>query len=108
MEFIILIYLHHISRKCNFMLPVLYIPEKKKVILNNNLNFTQGRKRAVRIERRFLENPELLGESNIILETGDIDVVGLILQFLSEKNVLGGELDYSAHYVKEIKKKEVD
>jgi hypothetical protein len=108
MEYVILIYLHHIFRQYNFLLPVLFIPEEKKVILNKHLALIRGRKRIVSIERKFLEAPELIEESDIILGTGDLDVVGLILQFLSEKHVQGGELDYSVHYIREIKKKGVD
>ena len=108
MKYVILIYLHHISRHCNFMLPVLFIPNEKKVILNKRLALIRGRKRVVKIERQFLEVPELIEESKVVLKTGDLDVVELILQFLSEKNVQGGELDYSVHYIKEIKKKGVD
>lgn len=108
MEYVILIYLHHIFRHYNFMLPVLFIPDEKKVILNKNLALIRGRKRIVSIERKFLEAQELIEESDLVLKTGDLDVVGLILQFLSEKNVQGGELDYSVHYIKEIKKKGVD
>lgn len=105
MEYVILIYLHHISRHRNFMLPVLFIPDEKKVILNKYLASIRGRKRIIKIERKFLEAPELIEESDVVLKTGDIDVVGLILQFLSEKNVQGGELDYSVHYIEEIKRK---
>ena len=111
MEYVILIYLHHISRHYNFMLPVLFIPDEKKAILNKHLALIRGRKRIVKIERQFLEAPKLIEESEVVLKTGDINVdliVGLILQFLSVKNVQGGELDYSVHYIKEIKKKEVD
>lgn len=111
MEYVILIYLHHISRQYNFMLPVLFIPAEKKAILNKHLALIQGRKRIVKIERQFLEAPELIEESDIVYRTGNVDVdhiVWLILQFLSEKNVQGGELDYSVHYIKEIKKKRVD
>ena len=108
MEYVILIYLHHISRHYNFMLPVLFIPDEKKVILNKHLALIRGRKRVVGIEKKYLEAPELIEGSNVVLKTGDLDVVGLILQFLSEKNVQGGELDYSVHYIKEIKKKGVD
>ena len=108
MEYVILIYLHHIVRHYNFMLPVLFIPGEKKVILNKHLSLIQGRKRIVRIERKFLEAPELIEESDLVLKTDDLDVIGLILQFLSEKNVQGGELDYSVHYIREIKKKGVD
>jgi len=108
MEYVILIYLHHISRQYNFMLPILFIPDEKKVILNKYLALIRGRKRIVKIERKFLEAPELIEESNIVYKTGNVDVdhvVGLILQFLSEKNVQGGELDYSVHYIKEIKRR---
>lgn len=111
MEYVILIYLHHISRQYNFMLPVLFIPDEKKAILNKHLALIRGRKRIVKIERQFLEAPELIEESNIVYMTGNVDVdhiAWLILQFLSEKNVQGGELDYSVHYIKEIKKKGVD
>lgn len=105
MEYMILIYLHHISRHRNFMLPVLFIPDEKKAILNKHLALIRGRKRIVKIERKFLESPELIEEGGIVLKTGDLDVIGLILQFLSEKNVQGGELDYSVHYIEEIKRK---
>ena len=108
MKYVILIYLHHISRHYNFMLPVLFIPDEKKIILGKYLSLIRGRKRIIKIERKFLEAPELIEESDLVLETGDLDVVGLILQFLSEKNVQGGELDYSVHYIREIKKKGVD
>ena len=111
MEYVILIYLHHISRHYNFMLPVLFIPDEKKVILNKYLALIRGRKRIIKIERKFLEAPECIEGSDVVLETGDFGVdliVGLILQFLSEKNVQGGELDYSVHYIKEIKKKGVN
>ena len=64
------------------------------------------------IERKFLEAPELIEESGLVYnKTGDFNIdliVELILQFLSEKNVQGAELDYSVHYIKEIKKKGVD
>lgn len=106
MEYVILIYLHHISRQYNFMLPVLFIPDEKKVILNKHLVVIRGRKRIVKRERHFLEAPELIGD--VVLKTGGFDIdliVGLILQFLSEKNVQGGELDYSVHYIKEIKRR---
>lgn len=108
MEYVILIYLHHISRHYNFMLPVLFIPDEKKVILNKRLALIRGRKRIVKIERKFLEAPELIEERDIVLKTGDFDadlIVELILQFLLERNVQGGELDYSVHYIKEIKKR---
>ena len=111
MEYVILIYLHHISRQYNFMLPALFIPNEKKVIINKHLVRIRGRKRIVKIERKFLETPELIEERDIVLKTGDFDadlIVGLILQFLLERNVQGGELDYSVHYIKEIKKKGVD
>ncbi len=107
MEYVILIYLHHISRQHNFMLPVLFKPDEKKVILNKHLSLIRGRKRIVGIERKYLEAPELIEESGIVCGTGDFSIdliIGIILQFLSEKNVQGGELDYSCHYVKEIKK----
>jgi len=109
MEYVILIYLHHnIFRHYNFMLPVLFIPNEKKVILNKYLALIRGRKRIVKIERKFLEAPELIEESDVVLKIGDIDVdliVGHILLFLSEKNVQGGELDYSVRYIKEIKRR---
>ena len=108
MEYVILIYLHHISRHYNFMLPILFIPDEKKAILNKYLALVRGRKRIVKIEREFLEAPELIEESDIVSKTGDFSIdliVGLILQFLSEKNVQGGELDYSVHYIREIKRK---
>lgn len=108
MEYVILIYLHHISRHRNFMLPVLFIPDEKKAILGKHLSLIRGRKRVVSIERKYLEAPELIEESGIICKTGGFGVdiiVGIILQFLSEKNVQGGELDYSAHYIEEIKRK---
>ncbi len=90
------------------MLPVLFIPNEKKVILNKYLALIRGRKRIVKIERKFLEAPELIEESDIVLGTGDIGVdliIELILQFLSEKNVQEGKLDYSVHYIKEIKRR---
>ena len=93
MEYVILIYLHHISRHYNFILPVLFIPDEKKVVLGKRLYLIQGRKRVVSIERKFLEDPELIEESGVVLKTGysNIDlIVGLILRFLSEKNVQGG------------------
>ena len=111
MKYVILIYLHHISRHRNFMLPVLFKPDEKKAILSKHLSLIRGRKRIVGIERKYLEAPELIEESGIVCGTGDfgIDIiVGIILQFLSEKNVQGGELDYSGHYIREIKKKGVD
>ena len=110
MEYVILIYLHHIVRHYNFILPILFIPDEKKAILNKYLALVRGRKRIVKIEREFLEAPELIEESDIVLKTGDFSIdliVGLILQFLSEKYVQGegGELDYSVHYIREIKRK---